>query len=47
MPRQGHLDQVRSIFGHIKNYHNTEIVFDPSDPVIDEKQIEKQDWTSS
>ena len=46
-PRQGHLDQVISIFGHIKKYQNTEIVFDRSNPVIDETKFEKKDWTSS
>ena len=35
MPLQGKLDQVISIFGHFKKYHNTEMVFDPSNPVID------------
>ena len=47
IPRQGHLEQVLHIFGHLKKYYNTEIVFDPSDPVIDETKFEKQDWTSS
>ena len=39
MPRQGHLGQVLSIFGYIKKYHNTEMIFYPSDPVIDEKKV--------
>ena len=47
MPRQGHLDQVLHIFGHLKKYHNNEMVFDPSNPVIDETNFEKRDWTSS
>ena len=46
MPIQGHLDQVLNIFGHLKKYHNSEMVFDPSDPVIDETKFEKQDWTA-
>ena len=46
IPRQGHLDQVLSIFGNLKKYHNTDIVFDPSDPVIDKTKFEKQHWTS-
>ena len=41
MPIQGHLDQVIHIFGHLKKYHNTEIVFYPSNPVIDETKFEK------
>ena len=47
MPRQGHLYQVLHTFGRIKKYHNTEMVFDPSDPVIDETNFDKRDWTSS
>ena len=46
LPRQGHLEQVLHIFSHLKKYHNTEMVFDPSDPVIDEALFEKHDWAS-
>jgi hypothetical protein len=47
LPREGHLQQVLHIFAHLKKYHNTEMVFDPSDPVIDESVFELKDWTSS
>jgi hypothetical protein len=47
LPREGHLKQVLHIFAHLKKYHNTELVFDPSDPVIDEAQYEAKDWASS
>ena len=47
MTIQVHMDQVISIFGHLKKYHNTEMVFDLSDPVVDDFFLEKQDWTSS
>ena len=47
MPRKGYLEQVLQIFSHLKKYHNTELVFDPSDPVIDESQFERRDWTAS
>lgn len=47
MPREGHLDQVLHIFAYLKRYHHTEMVFDPSDPVIDESKFELKDWTSS
>ena len=47
LPREGHLDQVLHIFAYLKKYHNTEMVFDPSDPVIDEEKFNKKDWTSS
>ena len=41
LPREGHLYQ------YLKKYHNTEMVYDPSDPVIDESEFEFKDWTSS
>ena len=47
MPREGHLYQVFQIFGYLKKYHNTEMVYDPSDPVVDESSFERRDWTSS
>ena len=47
MPREGHLEQLFHIFSYLKKLHNTELVFDPSDPVIDESQYERKDWTSS
>jgi hypothetical protein len=47
LPRQGHLEQVLHIFGYLKKYHNSEMVFDPSDPAVDEKIFQKQDWASS
>ena len=47
MPRDGHLNELFHTFAHLQTYHNTEMVFDPSDPVIDEYQYQKRDWTSS
>jgi hypothetical protein len=47
LPREGHLYQLFQVFGHLKKYHNTEMVYDPSDPVIDESAFEEKDWTSS
>ena len=35
------------MFGYLKKYHNTEMAFDPSDPVIDESLFERKDWTTS
>jgi hypothetical protein len=32
---------------YLKKYHNTEMVFDPSDPVVDMSLFERQDWTTS
>jgi hypothetical protein len=47
LPRVGQLEQVFHIFTHLKKYHNTEVVYDPSDPVIDEAQFDAKDWASS
>ena len=35
IPREGHVEQLYHIFSHLSKYHNTEMVFDLSDPVID------------
>jgi hypothetical protein len=47
LPREGHMHQVFHIFAYLKKYHNTELVFDPSDPCVDESDFELKDWTSS
>ena len=47
LPREGHLAQLYHMFAHLKKYHNTEMAFDPSEPVIDEHLFQKKDWTSS
>ena len=47
LPRKGHMEQVMQIFGYLKKYHNAELVFDPSDPTVDEQDFERSDWTSS
>jgi hypothetical protein len=47
LPRKGHLYQLFQVFAYLKKYHNTEMVYDPSDPCIDESTFELKDWTSS
>ena len=47
MPRKRHLDQVLHIFAYLHKYHNTELVYDPSDPVVEHDVFECRDWTSS
>ena len=47
LPREGHLEQVLHIFAYLKKYQNTELVYDPSDPVVDENDFERRDWASS
>ena len=47
MPRQGHLDQVFHMFAYLKKYHNSCLVFDPTEPDLDMSEFDGQDWTSS
>ena len=47
LPCEGHLQQVLQIFSYLKYFHNTKLVYDPSDPVVDMSQFERRDWTSS
>ena len=47
LSREGHLEEVLHIFAYLKKYHNTELVYDPSDPVVDENDSEQSDWASS
>ena len=47
LPREGHLKELFHIFAYLINYHNSEMVFDPSDPVVDERQFEEKYWTAS
>ena len=45
--REGHLEQVLHIFAYLKKYHNTVLVYDPIDPVVDENDFKRRDWASS
>ena len=47
LPRKGYLDQVLQIFGYLKKYHNTELVYDPSEPEVELSQFERRDWMAS
>ena len=47
MPRAGHLEQLYRIFAYLKCRHNTEMVFDPSEPTVDHLLFERQDWTNA
>ena len=40
MPRKGHLVQVLHTFAYLCKYHNTELVYDPSDPVEEQDVFE-------
>ena len=47
LPRVDHLRHLLRIFGYLSVHHNAEIVFDSSDPVINESDYEVKDWTAS
>ena len=47
LPREGHLQQVLHIFRCLEKCRNTEMVFDPTDPLIDSEAFERRDWASS
>ena len=47
LPREGHMQQVFQTFAYLKKYLNTELVYDPSDPVVDMLQFQWRDWTVS
>ena len=47
LPREGHLEAVLHIFSYLKSHHNTEMVFDPSNPVIDMCDFQEKDWSTS
>ena len=46
LPREGHLKVLLQIFAYRKKHHNTEMVYDPSQPEIDNAVFDRKDWTS-
>ena len=47
LPRRGHLEQLFHVFAYLKKYHNTEMVFDPSEPEIDMQLFPRKDWEAT
>ena len=47
MPREGHMQELLHLFAYLKRNHNSEMVFDPSDTIIDPDQFERQDWEAT
>ena len=47
MSHKGNFEQVLHIFAYLKKHHNFEMVFYPSDTVVDDVNDEHKDWTSS
>ena len=44
LPREGHLEQVLHIFGYLKEHKKLRLMFDCSQPEIDERQFQEYDW---
>ena len=44
LPREGHFEEILHIFGYLQSHMNSEIVFDPSEPMIDMQNFQRQDW---
>jgi hypothetical protein len=47
LPCEGHLHQIYYMFGYLKSHDNAEMVFDPSEPEVDQSQLKRRDWTTS
>ena len=47
MPRKGHMDAVYHIFAYLKKHHNAEMVYDPSDPMINISDFQDKDWSTT
>ena len=47
LPCKGHLKVLFQIFAFLKNKHNSVMVFDPTEPDIDESQFNNEDWSAT
>ena len=47
LPRKGHLQQLYHMVRYLSKCHNSEIVFDPSEPDIDHNQFQRKDWKAT
>ena len=45
LPHKGHLKFLFQMFAFLKNKHNADMVFDPTEPDIDESQFNNEDWS--
>ena len=41
------MQEIIHVFAYLKKHMNTEMVFDPSEPEIDMKSFQRQDWSYS
>ena len=47
LPRKGHLEALFHMFAYLKKHHNSEMVFDPSEPDVDTNEFPREDWSLS
>ena len=47
LPKEGNLQQLFHMFAYLKRNHNSEMIFYPIDPVIDESLFDRKDWKAS
>lgn len=47
LPREGHLECLYHMFAYLKKYHNAEMVYDPTEPTINDDAFKRADWTYS
>ena len=46
-PRQGHLETAYHLFACLKAHPQVKLVFDPTEPFVDESRFQKVDWTEA
>ena len=47
LPREGHMKVVLQMFAFLQQKHNSQMVFDPTVPVINGTCFTKEDWSAS
>ena len=47
LPREGRLKELYHIISFLKSKHNAVMVFDPSEPTIDDSQFQNHDWDAT
>ena len=47
LPRIGHLEQLFHIFAYLKKKHNSEMVYDPTEPEVNRAAFPREDWSYS
>jgi hypothetical protein len=47
LPREGDLVEALQIFSYLRKFHNTELVFDPTESDVNSADFEQRDWSST